>query len=158
MEVVKDHLGNKFSSVTEMCKYYNIERTTYVGRLKRGYSVEEALTIPVKTVYKRNNTVYKDNNNNKYNTVYEMCYANDVTVAQRYCRIKSNRQELALDSTVSLRGKKVEDYKGNKFNSITELARYYNTYNNYIYRQIRKGITIAEITRELDTNQNQQSK
>ena len=40
----RDHLGNIYSSETEMCKVYGIDRNTYRCRIKRGYTQEEALT------------------------------------------------------------------------------------------------------------------
>ena len=41
---VIDHKGNSFSSNTEMAKYYNVPRNTFSNRIKRGWSLEEALT------------------------------------------------------------------------------------------------------------------
>lgn len=40
----KDHLGNKFYSFNAMCKKYNMKETTVRERLKRGWSMERALT------------------------------------------------------------------------------------------------------------------
>lgn len=41
---VTDHLGNQFASITEMCKYHNIGYYTYEQRIRRGHTLEEALT------------------------------------------------------------------------------------------------------------------
>ena len=41
---VTDHKGNSFSSNTEMAKYYNVNFKTFRDRIKRGWSLEEALT------------------------------------------------------------------------------------------------------------------
>lgn len=38
-----DHLGNKFNSQTEMCKYWNVSVTTFIERQKRGCSMQECL-------------------------------------------------------------------------------------------------------------------
>lgn len=43
----KDHLGNEYTSVGDMCNYYNINRSTYENRLERGMSLEDALTAPL---------------------------------------------------------------------------------------------------------------
>ena len=40
----KDHLGNKFSSITEMCNYWNISKPTYKYRQKKGLTLEQTLT------------------------------------------------------------------------------------------------------------------
>lgn len=45
----KDHLGNQYPSITEMCKAYKIKPETYNRRIKvYMWSVEKALTTPVK--------------------------------------------------------------------------------------------------------------
>lgn len=41
---VIDHKGNPFSSNTEMAKYYNVNFDTFRDRIKRGWTLEEALT------------------------------------------------------------------------------------------------------------------
>ena len=42
--VVKDHLGNSFTSNTKMTRYWNVNYETFRDRLRRGWSLEEALT------------------------------------------------------------------------------------------------------------------
>lgn len=44
----KDHLGNEYPTIANMCKKYKIKRTTFQHRLHRGWSLEEALTSPTK--------------------------------------------------------------------------------------------------------------
>jgi len=41
---VHDHLGNEFSTITEMCNYWNIRKVLYRLRIINGWSQEEALT------------------------------------------------------------------------------------------------------------------
>ncbi len=43
----QDHKGKWFGSRTEMCDWWEIRDNTYLGRINRGYSVEEALTKEV---------------------------------------------------------------------------------------------------------------
>lgn len=43
-----DHLGTVYGSMEEMCSVYGIKSSTYSARIKRGMSVEEALTTPVR--------------------------------------------------------------------------------------------------------------
>jgi len=42
---VVDHRGNRFVSRSEMCKFYGVHPQTYSSRIRRGVSVEEALTM-----------------------------------------------------------------------------------------------------------------
>ena len=45
----KDHLGNEYSSIKDMCAVYSIKPCTYTRRIKvYGWSIEKALTTPVK--------------------------------------------------------------------------------------------------------------
>ena len=41
-----DHCGEKFFSVTSMCKYWGISRKVYEYRISHGWTQEEALTKP----------------------------------------------------------------------------------------------------------------
>lgn len=43
----KDHLGNMYSSITDMCRFYKITRSTYKNRIKLGWSLKDTLTIPM---------------------------------------------------------------------------------------------------------------
>lgn len=45
----KDHLGNRYDTLEEMCNHYNIRVQTYINRRNRGWSLEGALTRPVRT-------------------------------------------------------------------------------------------------------------
>lgn len=53
-KLVEDHLGNKYTSVSDMCRHYNINLTTYITRIKAGRTLEKALTTPVKPKKKYN--------------------------------------------------------------------------------------------------------
>ena len=44
-----DHTGKKFKSKKEMCEYWGIKTSTFSSRVKKGMSIEEALTTPLKT-------------------------------------------------------------------------------------------------------------
>ena len=44
----EDHLGNNFESMGLMCESYGISVGTFQARLQRGWSLQDALTIPVK--------------------------------------------------------------------------------------------------------------
>lgn len=39
-----DHLGNSFPTKSEMLAHWGISKSTFDGRLRRGWSLEEALT------------------------------------------------------------------------------------------------------------------
>lgn len=41
---VYDHMGNYFSTVSGMCKYWGISTDLYLKRISRGWSQKDALT------------------------------------------------------------------------------------------------------------------
>ena len=45
---ITDHKGNQFPSIQKMCKYWHIDKSIYRGRIKLGWSMEDALTKPIK--------------------------------------------------------------------------------------------------------------
>ncbi len=53
----KDHLGNEFCSIKEMCKFWRIKDSTFFSRVDQGMSIEEALTTPVKNIGKGKKSV-----------------------------------------------------------------------------------------------------
>ena len=60
----------------EMCKSYNMTVGAYYGRLRKGMTQEEALTIPLNSLKgKRKRSGYNihDHKGNSYNFVSEMC-------------------------------------------------------------------------------------
>jgi len=61
---VKDHLGTQFDTTKDMLERWGIPRDSYNRRLSKGWSLEEALTIPLMNVngYKR----CKDHLGNEY--------------------------------------------------------------------------------------------
>lgn len=41
---IKDHLGNEFTTQSEMVEYYGLKLETFINRHRKGWSLEEALT------------------------------------------------------------------------------------------------------------------
>lgn len=72
----RDHLGNEYSSVTEMCRAYGISRSLYINRIESGLSIEEALKTD-RNASGRNLacTVYEDRNGNVYGSIESLCDA-----------------------------------------------------------------------------------
>ncbi len=75
-----DHKNIQYASIAEMCKTYSIKRDTYLSRIKRGWSVEEALTAPPKQLKgKKNPYAIKDYNGKEYNTLTDMLNAYNIS-------------------------------------------------------------------------------
>ena len=89
---VTDHLGNKYRSLSLMARTYGIKPITLRDRLERGWSVREALTIPVDTSTHRKNVNVEgirvqDHKGVWYNSYYELAKAYGLTISTLYGRL-----------------------------------------------------------------------
>ena len=129
-----DHLGNKFDSITDMCRHWNISQTTFQNRQQRDWSLEESLC-------NKNNKSKpcSDHLGNKFNSQKEMCeYWN---INQTTFR---NRQKQGWSLKESLCGRRLYknkkscvDHLGNKFDSIEKMCQYWKI-NRATFRNRQK--------------------
>lgn len=132
-KAVTDHLGNKFSSITEMCKYWGVNHSTFCCRIKKNLSLAEALTGPKKVV--------TDHLGNNFESVKEMC---------EYWGVNQNtfslRLQKKLDLAEALTGPKktVADHLGNLFISIEEMCKYWGVDSCTFRNRLKKGLTLTE--------------
>ena len=70
----KDHLENKYASIKDMCKFWKVSQTTYISRLKRGLTKEQALTYTTYQ-YKNFTNEITDHLGNKYMSTKDMVEA-----------------------------------------------------------------------------------
>lgn len=140
---VIDHLGNRFPSVVDMCRHYNIECSTYKYRKKQGLSLEERLTKQVK--YNKDkkiniNNGFKDHLGNNFDSLEEMCDCWKVSVSTFKAKISmgATLEEALCNKWVCT------DHLGNNFRSVTDMCKYYGTtFAAYTYR-IRLGFNKKE--------------
>lgn len=134
MAEIKDHLGNKYQSITQMCKYYGIQQQIFKAREKKGWSLEDCLTKSCFQV--------KDHLGNTFKNNHEMCKYWGVNYAlyrqRRYKLGYSIKESLtSKKNTVlsSLRRKKCTDHLGNEYESISQMCEHYGiSINLYIHR------------------------
>ncbi|ERJ97236.1 hypothetical protein RUMCAL_00308 [Ruminococcus callidus ATCC 27760] len=81
---VTDADDNGFSSVSAMCKHYDMDYTTYVKRRESGMSKKEALAVP-----KQTHRPCEDHLGNQFKSTADMCryYGMDYSVYQNRIRI-----------------------------------------------------------------------
>ena len=129
-----DHLGNYFKSVSAMTRHYGIPRLTYISRLKSGWSVEEALTVPVikdgsnyKNCKSFGNVV--DHLGNKFNNTSQMArhWGISPSVFHRRVHVQGLSVEEALTTPISRKysAQEVTDHLGNKYSSRSLMAKAY---------------------------------
>ena len=107
MSNVKDHLGNEYRTVYEMCKYYNIGAQTYYKRIQRGSTLKEALEKPVRL--RKNADSIVDHIGNKYESIDEMCKHYNVNIKTYYNRLNHG---CTLEEALTKNDKKVKGTKG----------------------------------------------
>lgn len=134
---VKDHLGNEYSSIKEMCTAYGVTTATYFQRLHRGATMQDALETPVRS---RGVT---DHKGNRYKTLDDMCKAYDITPSVYYGRVQMGWSlQKILETPIG--GKKVVDHKGNIFYSQTEMAEHYGITIDVLSRRMASGWTLKD--------------
>lgn len=171
-KTVKDHLGNEYSSATKMCNAYGIKPVTFKDRMKRGWTLEDALTLPVGSNTTRRDTdriecgIVYDHRGIWYNSVEEMCKRYNISV-NRY----KNRRALGMDVkdalidkldsfNITITGEELEstlkqlvanlsgEYVcliGNKFSSLDDMAIYYGISTATFHNRIKSKIPMSDI-------------
>lgn len=164
-----DHLGNNFKSVSAMAKHYGISRPTYVSRINLGWTVEEALTVPILKEggnYKPNNSLegVEDHLGNKFNNKVQMAKYWGISSAQLYSRLSSGMSLAeALTKPTTSRGKykkrEVVDHKGNSYHSVAQMARSYGISSITLHERLKRGWSVEEaLTTPVDTSSYRKSK
>ena len=122
--MVKDHLGNEYESIIEMCKAYSINPSTYKFRISSGMSIEDALLMPL-----RKNTCI-DHMGNTFSSINKMCKYYNINKSTFSTRIKSGMSlKDALTQKIALpteKGTECFDHKGNRYESYAEMAKAYH--------------------------------
>lgn len=143
-KIIKDHLGNEYSTIMDMCKAYNINDDTYRGRIRRGMSVEEALTTPLVDPA---NGGCEDHLGNKYSSMRAMCKAYNIGIVTFKYRIKNGMSlEEALTTPLadSTKGKTCKDHLGNEYISLSAMCEAYGVKANTFHSRIKSGMSLEE--------------
>lgn len=135
--IVTDHLGNKYGSIKEMCRHYNINISTYRTRLRMGWSLEAILTTG--NMRPENKVIpIKDHLGNEFRSKAEMCDHYGVQKHTFLNRIKNgNDLETALTKSVT-------DTLGHQFESREDMYNLYRMHRTTFKRRIQKGWSTAD--------------
>ena len=149
--VCYDHLGNKYKSQAEMCKAYDISCPAFNYRLRNGWTVEEALTSS------KNYRIWHDHLGNSYKSMTAMCKAYNIgpnTFDSRLKRGYSVKEALTNKKSDKIvgQGTKCEDHLGNSFESIEDMAKYWNTKVTTLKARLKQGLDVeAALTKPITT-------
>ena len=136
---VKDHNGNVYSSVQEMCAAYNIKVRTFRSRLKQGISLEEALKDgDARTV--------TDHLGNVYNSARAMCAAYGVSVSAMKYRLRKgySLEEALTTSTEEMNAHPCADHLGNVYSSKKAMCAAYGISLEAFSYRLKAGKSLEE--------------
>ena len=120
-KIVKDHKGNEFVTVDEMCKFHNISKRQYMINIRNNCTLEQALT----SVTKKEKC--KDHLGNEYKSINEMCRAYNTTKTTLRSRIELGwtLREILENPSKKCNYSKAKDHKGQEFNCIKDMCKAY---------------------------------
>lgn len=149
MKPIHDHKGNQFPSINAMCKYWNVLPMTYLKRIARGCTIEEALTGLSQKC--------QDHEGNIFPSVRAMCKYWKVPTTTYYSRIKKG---YPIEYALSYDEKKIQqmyktcktcqDHKGNIYPSYVLMCEAYGKDYSIYEKRIKKGYTLERaLTQEI---------
>lgn len=140
----KDHLGNEFDSIANMCDFYNLAITTYYGRISSGWSLKDALETPAMSKEQGiHNKEAIDHLGNKFTTIKEMCTYYGIT-DELFCNRKRRGWSLEKILTEPLQDLSCYDHLGKRFNTITEMCRFYKIKQSAYLNRIKSGWSLKD--------------
>lgn len=120
-----DHLGHIFEQKKSMCDYYDITVGAFNGRIKKHWSLEEALTKPV-VQFERNNGKRVAVEGKIYNSIQDACAAYGIQQYTYYTRLKMQftPQEALLLGRFGVE-KPCKDHFGNPYPQMKQMCIHY---------------------------------
>lgn len=148
-KVSYDHKGNRYDSFSAMCRAYSINIQTCFTRLRRGMSLEQALTTSKKSVNhaKKKRCVLQrkafDHAGNRYKTFKDMCKAYKLNDFCVHARLRAG-WSLQDALTKPLQNKHFVFFNGKQYESVAAICRAYNKVVNTIYKRLKRGMSLEQ--------------
>lgn len=161
----RDHLGNEYPSVPDMCQAYGIPPSTYANRLSRGWTIEQALTVPTNgngpKVNPRRTRKAVDHLGQEFVSISEMCRHWGLDEKVYWSRRRIMKWPLEKILTEQVRNPRdtanavhATDHEGRTFRSISEMCRHWKI-GLSTYRERRKrGWNVERALTGKETNIN----
>lgn len=128
---VKDHLGNYYINLSEMCKAYNILPATFRYRTKiKGYTLKEAL----------DDCVFEDNKGKRFKTYKALAEYYNIPY-QKVIDNNSKNKNL-LEKSTKNQYKTNIDHLGNKYKSFEEMCEHYNQKPSTVIKRLYRKIPL----------------
>lgn len=158
---VKDHLGKAYNSLYEMCNVYGISIDAYKNRISSGYTIGEALTVPLRSCGTPSECT--DHLGNKYKSISDMVRAYGIPRQTYTSRINHGwtlEQALTAEPEKGWKSElgglpaenySVRDHLGNVYSSLDEMLEQYGITSGRYYRRIKAGWSLKD-TLEIKVN------
>lgn len=144
-----DHKGNKFASIKDMCKYWNIPKGTYGARIRNGWSKQEALETLVGAAYHGGFKIapYKepqekiqpvnDHLGNTFKSEESLCLHWDISIQIYKVRLQRNwSQKEALETPAPFGD---TDHMGHVFKTKNDMYEYWKISGSRYVNRIKAG-------------------
>lgn len=138
-----DHLGHVFEQKKSMCDYWDMTVSAFNSRIKRGYSIERALTES-RLQFERNNGTRVAVDNKIYNSIQDACAAYGIQYNTYNYRVKLGftSQEALMLGRLGVE-KPCKDHFGNPYPQMKQMCmRYHISVRAYLGR-IQAGWSLA---------------
>lgn len=143
--IICDHLGNEYPSKREMCRKYNIDHSTFNGRIQRGMSLKNALLAPSERTGRKTT----DHTGREFASEAEMC---------RYYGIRQDTYRLRIKKGYSVKDALIinrlnpgsdwtpviKDHTGKEWCSEKEMCRNYGVSQQSFRKRLQTGMTVEE--------------
>ncbi|MCM1296802.1 MAG: hypothetical protein NC311_14790 [Muribaculaceae bacterium] len=140
----RDHTGQEFSSISEMSQAWGIPMSTVKNRLQRGWTLEQALTIPNRGTNKKvkHSKPLRDHEGTWFPCVREMCEKWGIPEKvywsrKRVCKWPLNKILTTPVNDMPPNAARVKDHLGQEFPSISHMCRHWHV-GLSTYRERRK--------------------
>lgn len=152
MKNCKDHLGNVYKSIKDMCDFYSISTNTYRNRINNlGWSLEKALTEPL-------TYACEDHLGNKYTSERDMCKAYQIDYGAFWTRTRDMGWSLEKALTTPTRDDSCLDHLGNRYDSVSKMCAAYNIAKSCYKKRIINGWSIKDALTIPSGNRNPSNK
>lgn len=138
-----DHLGHVFEQKKAMCDYWDMTVGAFNSRIKRGYSIERALTES-RLQFERNNGTRVAVDNKIYNSIQDACAAYGIQYNTYYYRvgIGFTPQEALMLGRIGVE-KPCKDHFGNPYPQMKQMCMRYHISVRAFLGRIQAGWSLA---------------
>lgn len=149
-KMVTDHKGNKYLSERAMCNHYGVPLPIYTARLKKGWTLKDALETKHEKANLGTKTGFEchDHKGNEFSSFGMMCqyYKLPPTVVEGRLKLGwslQNALTISLDHCKS-RGFRCKDHLGNQFASRRDMAKHWGINHETFRYRLRMGWSLKD--------------